>query len=759
MKFKAQLFLFILLNTLHGQVDYTSQIQTIFSSDCTGCHGNSGGLNLTSYSNLMAGGNSGAVIVANDHANSLLWQKVNTGEMPQNNPALPQSQIDLIALWINEGALEFPAVVEKTYVPDDNFEQALIDLGYDDVIDDSVLTANISGVTTLNVSNDSISDLTGIEDFTALTNLNCRGNQLTSLDVSSNTALTELTCYANALDSLDVSSNTALTELHCSNNQLTSLDVSSNTVLTFLDCGGNALDSLDVSNNTALTFLNCGGNALDSLDVSSNTALTNLSCDWNQLTSLNVSNNTTLTELACNNNQLTNLDVSNNTALTKLNCDTNQLISLDVSNNTALTRLDCYHNDLTNLDVTNNVNLTRLNTYGNALDTLDVSNNVDLTYLTCVGLQSSNLDVSNNIALSTLNCHTSQLTSLDVSNNTDLTYLNCRANQLDSLDVSNNTALTDLRCQQNGLTYLNMRNGVTDALTYFQAEDNSLTCIETLDPDYATANWTYANGNIDEGVTFAVDCTPGPPTLVINEILAYNNACCTDANGDYDSYLELYNYGDEEVDIGGMVITDNLNNYDNYYQIPTANDSTIIQPSGFLLLWTDKESEQGVLHLEIELLSRGGEVGLFMSDSTTVVDTLIFVAQSADTAYGRYPDNSTTWQLMDPTPGSTNIGGLSINDNIVIPSRYTLHQNYPNPFNPVTTLRYELPEKATVNITIYDMLGREIKTLINQTQGAGYKSAIWDATNDYGKPVTAGIYIYQIQAVGFIQTKKMVLLK
>jgi hypothetical protein len=319
--------------------------------------------------------------------------------------------------------------------------------------------------------------------------------------------------------------------------------------------------------------------------------------------------------------------------------------------------------------------------------------------------------------------------------------------------------LNHLYCFMNQLTYLNMKNGITDGLTAFNATNNSLTCIETLDPDYATTNWTYANGNIDEGVAFAVDCSLGPPTLVINEILAYNNACCTDANGDYDSYLELYNYGDEEVDIGGMVITDNLNNYDNYYQIPTANDSTIIQPSGFLLLWTDKESEQGVLHLEIELLSRGGEVGLFMSDSTTVVDTLIFVAQSADTAYGRYPDSSATWQLMDPTPGSTNIGGLSINDNIVIPSRYTLHQNFPNPFNPVTTLRYELPEQATVNITIYDMLGKHVKTLINQTQNAGYKSVIWDATNDYGKPVSAGIYLYQIQAGEYMQTKKMVLLK
>ena len=312
-----------------------------------------------------------------------------------------------------------------------------------------------------------------------------------------------------------------------------------------------------------------------------------------------------------------------------------------------------------------------------------------------------------------------------------------------------------------------MKNGVTGQLTNFNATSNdSLECIETLDPDYATANWTYANGNIDEGVTFAVDCTPepptiDPPTLVINEILAKNVACCTDANGDYDGYIELFNYGDEEVDIGGMVITDDLNNYDHYYQIPTNNDSTIILSGGFLLLWADEESEQGVLHVEFKLNTRaGGEIGLFMPDSTTVVDNITYGSQSDDdVAYGRYPDSSATWQLMDPTPGATNTQELSLNDNIVIPSRYTLHQNYPNPFNPVTTLRYDLPENGLVNITIYDMLGRQVKTLINQTQDAGYRSIIWNATNDYDKPVSAGIYLYQIQAGEYISTKKMVLLK
>jgi len=98
-------------------------------------------------------------------------------------------------------------------------------------------------------------------------------------------------------------------------------------------------------------------------------------------------------------------------------------------------------------------------------------------------------------------------------------------------------------------------------------------------------------------------------------------------------------------------------------------------------------------------------------------------------------------------------------DLIGLPTVFALHQNYPNPFNPITTLRYDLPENSYVNVTIYDMLGREVRTLVNTTQDAGFKSVIWDATNDYGKPVSAGVYLYQIQAGEFVQTKKMVLLK
>ena len=94
-----------------------------------------------------------------------------------------------------------------------------------------------------------------------------------------------------------------------------------------------------------------------------------------------------------------------------------------------------------------------------------------------------------------------------------------------------------------------------------------------------------------------------------------------------------------------------------------------------------------------------------------------------------------------------------------IPEVYALHQNYPNPFNPVTNLSYDLPEDAMVNITIFDMMGRIVSNLVNENQSAGYKSLQWNATNNGGHPVSAGVYIYTIRAGSFTQTKKMILLK
>ena len=90
---------------------------------------------------------------------------------------------------------------------------------------------------------------------------------------------------------------------------------------------------------------------------------------------------------------------------------------------------------------------------------------------------------------------------------------------------------------------------------------------------------------------------------------------------------------------------------------------------------------------------------------------------------------------------------------------FNIYSNYPNPFNPITTLRYVLPEDVLVNITIYDMMGRQVKTLVNSPQTAGYKSTQWNATNNRNEPVSAGLYLYTIEAGEFKETKKMILLK
>ena len=151
---------------------------------------------------------------------------------------------------------------QTTEIPDPNFEQALIDLGYDTApINGSIPTANISGITHLDVNNKNITSLTGIEDFIALTNLWCYQNQLTSLDFSSNTALEFLYSSNNQLTSLDVSNNTALEFLYCFNNQLTSLDVKATNHLEILHCFNNQLTSLDVRNgNNPVIFFNSTNN-------------------------------------------------------------------------------------------------------------------------------------------------------------------------------------------------------------------------------------------------------------------------------------------------------------------------------------------------------------------------------------------------------------------------------------------------------------------------------------------------------------------
>ena len=188
------------------------------------------------------------------------------------------------------------------------------------------------------------------------------------------------------------------------------------------------------------------------------------------------------------------------------------------------------------------------------------------------------------------------------------------------------------------------------------------------------------------------------------------------------------------------------------------------------------------LHLDGSLIASGGQFGVSETVEFTILDDWITMNPLSGTVS---PEGSASILLTlnaeeidpgnytagisinsnDPDQGtviiplSLTVNGMSSENEALLPQEFALHQNYPNPFNPVTRIRYDLPENSMVNITVYDMLGREVNTLVNQVQDAGFKSIIWDATNDYGKSVSAGIYLYQIQAGDFMRTEKMVLLK
>ncbi len=260
--------------------------------------------------------------------------------------------------------------------------------------------------------------------------------------------------------------------------------------------------------------------------------------------------------------------------------------------------------------------------------------------------------------------------------------------------------------------------------------------------------------------------------LYINEFMASNDTSYYDETTDnYPDWIEIYNAGSEAVDIGGMYITDGLDDL-THWQIPTtAPDSTTIPAGGFLLLLADKKPEAGVLHVNIKLSGGGEQIGLTMSDGVTIIDSLTFGAQSTDISYGRNPDGSNSWDyFIAGTPGYTNAEGtvVGIEENENIPSKFFLSQNYPNPFskvaggNPTTTIEYSIPivraknlsSQRNVQLKVYDILGREIATLVNGTQSPGNHSVRFNASN-----LPSGTYFYTLRIGNLFSTKKMILIK
>jgi hypothetical protein len=156
---------------------------------------------------------------------------------------------------------------------------------------------------------------------------------------------------------------------------------------------------------------------------------------------------------------------------------------------------------------------------------------------------------------------------------------------------------------------------------------------------------------------FAEQAEQADIPLVINELMASNSSCIRDPQGQYDDWIEIYNYGSDAIDIAGMYLTDNLS-APTKWRIPAYNTAaTTIPAGGYLLIWADDDTADAGLHANYKLDADGEEIGLFDGDGATLIDSIVFSEQTSDVSYGRYPDAADNWQLLaSPSPGAQNVG-------------------------------------------------------------------------------------------------------
>jgi len=381
---------------------------------------------------------------------------------------------ELTEIYLEEGQTitllykdETAQLVYPNYITfeDDVFSNYLLQL-FDDDNNGKISTPEAKIVTELSCVGIGITSLKGIEAFTNLTFLECSGNELTSLNVSTLKSLRVLRCDSNKIQKIDVSQNPELTELSCGKNQLTSLDISNNLNLITLICNNNSLYSLNPEKNIKLETIMCQSNQIGyTLYLQYNLALKVLDCTDNPRLKLiqfkeghtpatflydkNIANIKYLAEEEIE--KLVNIDdpifkqyligegydtdrdgeISKDEAkrIKNIDCSGLGISSLaGIEYFTELLTLDCSGNHLTSLKLTENTNLTEINCFSNDIAEIDIS--------ACTALRS-------------LTCGNNQLTVLNISNNPYLSFLECANNKIKVLNLIDNPSLLEVRCGGN----------------------------------------------------------------------------------------------------------------------------------------------------------------------------------------------------------------------------------------------------------------------------------------------------------------------
>lgn len=259
--------------------------------------------------------------------------------------------IILLITIISTGFTQDKEVVE---IYDPNFKNILLQSSVNRNKDQEIDVSEAMNFVNLDISNQNISSLLGIEAFSNLKHLDFSGNNVKVLDLSRNQNL-EL--------------------LVGDNNLLVYLEIRHNSKLRHISCRGNKLTFINLPDSDDLEYLKLSDNNLFQLDISALVGLTKLHISHNNLVHLNINNNTNLNEVLCDNNQLDNLDIRNNLNLKKLDCSYNSILNLDIRAHKALKVLNCNNNNLESLKI------NYLGSIGMDLQTMDASSNRALYFI------------------------------------------------------------------------------------------------------------------------------------------------------------------------------------------------------------------------------------------------------------------------------------------------------------------------------------------------------------------------------------------
>jgi hypothetical protein len=239
------------------------------------------------------------------------------------------------------------------------------------------------------------------------------------------------------------------------------------------------------------------------------------------------------------------------------------------------------------------------------------------------------------------------------------------------------------------------------------------------------------------------ECYSLPVTgdVVVNELMALNVSTARDPAGDFDDWIELYNNSDRAVSLDGFLLTDDSTDILKW-QFP----DTTIPARGFVVVWADAETLEPGIHANFSLAA-GGEMLALFSDDADPLDRVVFGQQYPDISFGRFPNGTGAFRLMNPTIGRENDSAVGIAEPVAggLAAAGLRLAAFPNPFARSTRISYSLAAPGRASLRVYDAAGRLCAVPWDGERAAGtYSTEFLPA----GRPAPGGVYFVRLTAPG-----------